>query len=134
MHFQLYRGYMKTFEFCLVEISTLLFVRTATNYAVVAISIDRVVAVLRPLKYRCNSSKLCSKLWIWLGWIFAFAMGCTTILLHNENFEGICSVYIMMNHIHLLCFGILGKILPCVILIVSNVFVLIKVRRVSFMN
>lgn len=110
--------------------STVFFVRTAANYAVVAISFDRLVAVYVPFKYRGNTSKKISLLCISMCWILSLIMGYTTLFFQTNETQ-YCSMYKNIDQTKVVVFGVFARILPCVIVLINNFLVFYGVRRVS---
>lgn len=127
---QTHHGYPNEKDWCLFEISTIVSIRTAVNFGIVAISIDRLVAVQSPFEYRCNSSKITSTLIISFCWLFALLFGYSIIFLQSDKFERECKIYKIIGRKQLLAYSVLGKIIPAVMLVIIYGFIFWGVKRV----
>lgn len=95
------------------------------------ISVDRFQSVFRPIKYHNDTSTLSPKYLISFSWIISIITGYSSVLWTNHNENGSCYFYHSIHRYQLAVFGIIGKSLPCLILIVvyGYIFVKIKVRN-----
>lgn len=103
-----------------------MFVRTATNYAVIMISIDRFQSIFKPIPYHNDTSILKPRYLISFSWIISIVTGYSNVLWISD--QKVCNFYHSTHPNQLVIFGILGKSFPCLVLILIYGSILLKIK------
>jgi hypothetical protein len=107
--------------------------RASVNYAVAAIALDRLRAVTNPYAYRNNVSKYFPLMSIAFFWSISSIFGFLSLVWMNNSV--ICS-FEKIEQKFILIFGVLGQILPHVIVLscYGIIFMAIKQVREIYLN
>lgn len=113
-------------------LSASIFIRTASNFALAAVSIDRLYAILRPSKYT-SKTKFCSEILIQACWIVALIIGSNTMLVPAPGMKStVCKFNSSIRNYYILIYCFFGKILPLIIIVVAYGIIFRKIREVKF--
>lgn len=125
-----YHGLPHEKYFCLFNISTILFIRSAVNLSLVGVAIDRFIAVRSPFAYRSNLTRTRPILILSFLWISGLSLGYSSFWA-SKKFNKECEFYDLITKEHLLFYCLLGKIIPATALIIIYGFIYCGIKKVN---